>query len=86
MSLPLSPEQQLWMEEAKATPTEPNPCVRLYGKGPEGKTCKDCALLWCHGRATHRFYKCKLRTFTHGPGSDHKVRWNACAKFEPKTT
>lgn len=83
MKLPLTPDQQQWFSEAKFTVTEPNPCARLYGAGPAGMHCKDCALLYCHGRGK-RYYKCRLRRHTNGPGSDHKVRWNACAKFQPK--
>jgi hypothetical protein len=57
-----------------------NPCLALYGKGPEGKRCKECKLLFRH----LRFFKCELRGFTHGPATDHRANWPACGKFEPE--
>jgi hypothetical protein len=63
----------------------PNPCVRLYGYGPEGAKCKDCLLLQ-HFQQAANWYKCLLRHGKHGglggPTTDHKVRWDACSKFE----
>ena len=61
----------------------PNPCVALYGPGPAGKRCKDCRLLYAkHYSGT--YYKCKLRTNTNGPGTDHRVNWPACGKFDER--
>lgn len=60
-----------------------NPCLALHGKGPDGKRCKECALLYRHGNQG-RYLKCELRTFTRGPGSDHRANWPACGKFQPK--
>jgi len=79
---PLSPAQERWFMEVLSSPQEPNPCVRLYGAGPEGKKCKQCALLYrkCYSRC---YLKCRMRPDTNGPGTDHKARWNACAKFKP---
>lgn len=63
------------------TSTEPNPCVRLFGYGPEGATCKSCGHLYAHCyRRT--YYKCDLRKDTAGPGSDHRVGWRACGKWQ----
>ena len=82
----LTPEQQTWLsDQMEKTPVEPNPCVRLHGKGPEGITCKKCALLLVHD-CSKRYYKCALRKNTHGPATDHKVGWNACSKFKPEAT
>jgi hypothetical protein len=67
--------------ESAFIPNDPNPCVRLYGYGPEGERCKTCAKLWSH-RTARTYYKCELREFTRGPGSDHRVGWAACAKYE----
>jgi hypothetical protein len=60
---------------------EPNPMVRLYGLDGYGRTCRTCKHLLClpSGR---RYYKCDLRKITHGPATDHRVRWKACAKYE----
>jgi hypothetical protein len=45
---------------------DPNPCVKLFGKGPEGKTCKGCKHLTrlLYG---HTVLKCDQREdLTHG--------------------
>jgi hypothetical protein len=79
----LSSEMQTWMDDQAKKPEALNPCVRAFGRGPEGEICKTCRHLFCH--ATNKlFYKCDLRAFTNGPGSDHRVRWPACAKWEAK--
>lgn len=60
-----------------------NPCVRLYGFGPTGVTCKKCVhLLRIHKGNVYR--KCDLRRITNGPGTDHKAGWPACGKYEPR--
>ncbi len=71
-------------------PKHENPCIDLYGKGPEGRICRDCIHL--HGfRQSATWYKCTKRAWrskggknrgTVYPGGDHRVRWAACAKFE----
>ena len=78
--IPLSAEQELWLSEQFGFPVSPNPCVKLYGFGPDGAKCKGCVLLFAHWTA-RKFYKCKLRNFTHGPGSDHRANWPACKRF-----
>ena len=67
---------------------DPNPCVGLFGKGPEGKRCKTCLSLRQYGlHRSKRWYKCLLRRDPRnpdklgGPKTDHRVRWNACAKY-----
>lgn len=57
-----------------------NPCIAAYGT-TEGKKCKTCKLLYVH-QMSNRFYKCRLRKFSHGPATDHKVNWPACGKYE----
>lgn len=79
-----TPEQQAWLDAqlAKATtPERVNPCVGLFGKGPEGKTCRTCAHLIRKGRGK-TYIKCALRRNTNGPATDHRARWMACAKYE----
>lgn len=61
---------------------KPNPCVWTWGPGPEGKRCKTCARLTWHNSAGRRYYKCALRGNTHGAGTDHRVNWPACGKYE----
>jgi len=57
-----------------------NPLVLLYGVTPE-KQCKTCKHLTGHRRA-RTYYKCLLRGVTHGPGTDHRVGWPACGRYE----
>lgn len=64
----------------------PNPCVRLYGFSKDRKkTCRECVHLYGVGKS-RTYYKCSFRKFTHGPGSDHRVRWPACGKFSTERT
>ncbi len=60
-----------------------NPLVRIFGKGPEGRKCKECKHLFVKQYAS-RYYKCALRVDTNGPGSDHRANYPACSKFQPK--
>lgn len=64
-------------------PYEPNPCVRWLGKGPEGKKCRTCAHIVCRA-FSKRYYKCDIRPITGGPATDHRLKWNACAKYEER--
>jgi hypothetical protein len=58
----------------------PNPMVRRFGPGPEGAVCRDCR--WLHAFEYSRvYYKCELRGISHGPATDHRVRWPACGQF-----
>lgn len=67
------------IDESKS---DPNPMVQVYGYGPK-KTCKECVHLFTKQYAG-RYHKCALRINTNGAGTDHRVRWNACSKFENK--
>lgn len=55
------------------------------GTGPPGETCKSCTscvrIKW-HDKTYH---KCKLmeKYWTHGGGSDIKLKWDACKSWEP---
>jgi hypothetical protein len=60
-----------------------NPMLRVYGAGPEGAKCGSCAHLRVKELAG-RYFKCALRGDTNGPGTDHRVRWPACSKFEER--
>lgn len=55
-----------------------NPCVKVYGPGPEGARCKTCALLVRNGR----YAKCRLRRISHGAATDHRVYHPACGKYQ----
>ena len=60
------------------TPLEPNPMVRIYGRGEAQERCKDCQRL-----SGGRYLKCSLRPHTNGAATDHRAGWNACQKFIP---
>lgn len=66
-------------------PSSENPCVQLYGAGPESKTCRQCSQIAGIRGASKTFFKCKLRKATHGSGTDHKISWPACARFEQRS-
>lgn len=73
--------------------TSPDPDVRYtrnhknpmlaFGPGPDGMRCKDCRHLY-GVRYANTYWKCRKRGDSGGPATDHRVRWPACAKFEPK--
>lgn len=69
--------------DARVVTTEPNPCVLAYGPGPEGKRCKHCENLYAK-RYAGTYYKCSFRGDTNGPGTDHRVNWRACGKFQER--
>jgi hypothetical protein len=83
ISLPLTTEQNAWFNDAMREKPSQNPCVALFGTGPDGMLCRQCDCLFEH-RAGRKFFKCQRRTFTCGPGSDHRANWPACGKFTPK--
>lgn len=58
-----------------------NPMVVLYGKGPAEK-CKSCNNLIRIQPGQNKYYKCELRGITHGPGTDHRVNYRACAMYK----
>jgi hypothetical protein len=72
------PEGEEWFEKK----TEPNPCVRLFGKGPIEVSCKHCKHLIRHKPGNNTYLKCFYRGVTHGPGTDHRAGWASCSKYE----
>lgn len=67
-------------------PAPVNPCLALYGPHPYQQTCKDCVHLRysIQRNPKARYWKCDLRTLTHGKATDHKVNWPACARYEKR--
>jgi hypothetical protein len=88
--LPLTKEQEQWISQyaekhrltaafdIRTTDKAINPCIAVFGPGPEGALCRKCSHLYHNGR----FLKCDLRAHTNGAATDHKARWPACAKFQ----
>jgi hypothetical protein len=58
----------------------PNPCISLYGYGPEDKRCKTCDFIFCH-EYRKRFWKCSQRKYSHTAKTDHRLKWDACGKY-----
>lgn len=86
-----APEAGVSNTETKLRRANPNPCVQVYGRGKEGVQCKTCVLLskrtyagYPGLSAARRYYKCELRGDTHGAATDHRVGWDACAKYQEK--
>lgn len=61
-----------------------NPCVRVFGVGAEGVLCKTCSHLERWNVGTHNVYKCNLRPYSHGPGTDHRMSWPSCTHYEER--
>src|SRR4051812_7898721 len=59
-----------------------NPCLDVFGQGPDGATCKTCQHLEQHNGGSRNYYKCNLRPRSGGPGTDHRLNWPACGKHE----
>lgn len=61
-------EQELWMGDQLAklhTPERVNPCIQMFGPGPEGAKCKGCVHLYSNEKS-RRYYKCRFRYFSNG--------------------
>lgn len=62
-------------------PAFENPMVVACGIGPQLTKCKSCTHLNSK-QYSKTYYKCELRGNTNGPGTDHRVNFQACAKYE----
>jgi hypothetical protein len=82
--VPENDAQLKWFDEA-ARDLPANPCVRVYGPGPDDKRCKDCRLFLRKGQYSNTYFKCLLRGNTNGPGTDHRANWDACKRFVQDT-
>lgn len=60
-----------------------NPCVNVYGRGPLEKMCRTCSHIKIR-TFRRNYYKCDLRRDTRGPGTDHRLFWPSCSKYEEK--
>lgn len=57
------------------------------GTGPAGEFCRSCRHAIATGKTSKNYYKCNLvrHLWTHGAGSDIKLRWPACNEWAAKT-
>ena len=59
-----------------------NPCVQLWGRGPDNERCATCAHLVKMSQAK-TWFKCDVRSdLTHSARTDQRVGWEACARWE----
>lgn len=54
---------------------------RAYGRGPETARCQTCVHLY-RKLYDKTYYKCDQFADTNGPGTDWRVGWPACGKYE----
>lgn len=72
-------EHETWLAAQKAKKDQ-NPCIRVYGPGPEDTFCRTCARVSVR-RYSKNYFKCALREETRGAGSDHRLSWPACGQY-----
>ena len=64
--------------------TLPKPIRQMHAMhGPRvGEVCGHCRHLIRIHPGQNTYPKCDLTAITHGPGTDWRVRWPACGRFE----
>lgn len=84
---------ELTVEEAKSIEkkgkrrTVPKGNAAPIGSGPKGETCKTCKYAYRTGTGYGKgFWKCKLVRPTRGPGTDIRLKWAACSRWEKGTS
>ena len=78
-ALPEMPDER---EELTGLPERIHRMHRVYGR-LTGYQCKTCAHLR-RKKWDKVYFKCDLNKDTNGPGTDWRVRWPACGKWEPR--
>ena len=73
------------MQPRKAKRGQPKGNAAPIGSGPAGETCGTCKHATCREFAK-RYWKCGLVKATGGPGTDIRLKWAACSRWQPKTT
>lgn len=62
---------------------QPRGYAAPIGAGPAGETCKSCTHARSSSyRSVKTYWKCALVKPTHGPGTDIRLKWAACARWE----
>lgn len=69
------------VRDKKGRTTRHKPWWMLLGRGPEDKTCGDCAALVRRGHEG-RYFKCGRQLVTAGPGTDIRKKDAACRLFK----
>ena len=53
----------------------------LYGTH-EGETCGTCKHFWRQTYHRKVYFKCRMTRISRGPGTDWRVGWAACGRWE----
>lgn len=51
----------------------------------EGATCGNCRFHVTHSQSS-AWHKCSLMNMTHGPGTDLRVKWRGCEKWDEEVS
>jgi len=71
------------MRPTKAKRGQPKGTAAQMGGGPRRETCGTCEDDYCVAYAK-RYHKCRLVKATGGPGTDIRLKWAACSRFEKR--
>ena len=71
-------------DEIAKLPKRLKAMIALFGHC-EGQKCAMCVHLYAK-RYNKTYYKCDLNGDTNGPGTDWRVGWPACGRWEPRCT
>lgn len=71
------------MKPTKAKRGQPKGNAAPIGSGPKGETCRTCAHS-CFIKFAKTYWKCDLVQHTGGPGTDIRLKWAACSRFEKR--
>lgn len=70
---------------AKENPPDKNPMVHRFGRGPDKAQCLSCSHIRRKDAGSRKVYKCLERGVSNSAATDHRLRWNACAKYEVRS-
>lgn len=71
------------MRPTKAKRRQPKGNPSPIGSGPAGETCRTCVHSYCRSFAK-TYWKCARTKATSGPGSDIRLKWQACSQWQKK--
>jgi hypothetical protein len=72
------------MKPRKAKKGQPKGNAAPIGSGPKGETCKTCRHAYAV-KFAKTYHKCGLVYATSGPGTDIRLKWAACSRWEFKS-
>jgi hypothetical protein len=76
-----APAGSLTIRDTKGRTVRRRPYWMDVGKGPAETTCRDCQHLTRTGH-NGKYFKCDRAPITHGPGTDIRMKDEACRLFE----